>query len=50
VISAPGAEHERARRLLDEKYPQSANAPDDEAAGPLMAVDIEDWSGWAYSG
>ncbi len=50
VISAPDAEHERARRLLDEKYPQFASTPDDVAAGPIMAVDIEDWSGWAYSG
>jgi hypothetical protein len=36
--------------LLWEKYPQFESAPPAEAAGPVMAVDIEEWSGWAYSG
>jgi PPOX class probable F420-dependent enzyme len=39
-----------ARRLLEEKYPQFGDAPPAEAAGPVMAVDIEEWAGWAYSG
>ncbi|MDQ4026904.1 MAG: TIGR03668 family PPOX class F420-dependent oxidoreductase [Actinomycetota bacterium] len=45
-----GPEWDRARRLLWEKYPQFEDAPADEATGPLMAVDVEEWSGWAYSG
>jgi PPOX class probable F420-dependent enzyme len=45
-----GPEWDRAQRLLWEKYPQFEDAPDDEAAGPVMAVDVEEWSGWAYSG
>jgi PPOX class probable F420-dependent enzyme len=49
VIEA-GPEWDNARRLLWEKYPQFEDAPADEAAGPVMAVDIEEWSGWAYSG
>jgi PPOX class probable F420-dependent enzyme len=45
-----GPEWDRAQRLLWEKYPQFEDAPADEAAGPVMAVDVEEWSGWAYSG
>jgi PPOX class probable F420-dependent enzyme len=44
-----GAEHERAYRLLHEKYPQFTAVPGDEAAGPTMAVALQEWSGWAYS-
>lgn len=44
-----GSEHEHARRLLTGKYPQFASAPPGEAAGPMLAVDIEEWLGWAYS-
>jgi PPOX class probable F420-dependent enzyme len=44
-----GSERDHARRLLWEKYPQFGSAPPGEAAGPVMAVDIEEWSGWAYS-
>jgi PPOX class probable F420-dependent enzyme len=43
------AEGERARRLLGEKYPQFASAPATEAAGPVMAIDIQQWAGWSYS-
>ena len=32
-----------------EKYPQFGDAPPAETAGPVTAVDIEQWSGWAYS-
>jgi PPOX class probable F420-dependent enzyme len=42
-------ERGHARRLLSEKYPQFGDAPPEEAAGPVMAVDIEQWAGWAYS-
>jgi hypothetical protein len=42
-------ERARARRLLWDKYPQFGDAPPEEAAGPVMAVDIEQWAGWAYS-
>jgi len=45
-----GPEWELARRLLREKYSQYATAPAEEGAGPVMAVDVEQWSGWAYSG
>ena len=48
VLIDGGPEYERARQLLDQKYPQFRDAPPDEAAGPIMAVDITDWSGWAY--
>ena len=43
------AEGERARRLLVAKYSQFADAPAAEAAGPVMAIDIQGWAGWAYS-
>jgi PPOX class probable F420-dependent enzyme len=49
VIEA-GPEREHARRLLWEKYPQFADVPTGEATGPVMAVEVEKWSGWAYSG
>ena len=42
------AERAEALRLLWEKYPQFGDAPSAETAGPVMAVDIERWSGWAY--
>jgi PPOX class probable F420-dependent enzyme len=41
-----GPEFERARRLLCEKYPQFEGDP---GGGPIMAVDVDEWSGWAYS-
>ncbi len=40
------AEHDRARQLLAAKYPQFGDGPGD---GAMMAVDIEEWSGWANS-
>jgi PPOX class probable F420-dependent enzyme len=45
-----GPERDHARQLLWEKYPQFEEVPSGEAAGPVMAVDVERWSGWAYSG
>jgi nitroimidazol reductase NimA-like FMN-containing flavoprotein (pyridoxamine 5'-phosphate oxidase superfamily) len=42
-------ERANALALLWEKYPQFGDAPPEEAAGPVMAVDIERWSGWAYA-
>lgn len=44
-----GQEHAHARRLFIVKYPQFASAPPDEGVGPMLAVDIEEWLGWAYS-
>jgi PPOX class probable F420-dependent enzyme len=44
-----GPEWDHAQRLLWGKYPQFGSAPGDEGAGPVMAVEIEEWSGWAYS-
>jgi PPOX class probable F420-dependent enzyme len=43
-------EREEARRLLRGKYPQFEDTPSDEGEGPVMAVDVEEWVGWAYSG
>jgi PPOX class probable F420-dependent enzyme len=43
-------EHGRAQGLLTAKYTQFAATPSEEGAGPVMAVDIEEWSGWAMSG
>lgn len=43
-----GPEWELARTMLYEKYPQYESMPA-EAFGPAMVVDIETWSGWAYS-
>jgi PPOX class probable F420-dependent enzyme len=45
VVSG-GPEFDRAYMLLREKYPQYAGAPAD---GPVMAVDVDEWSGWSYS-
>jgi nitroimidazol reductase NimA-like FMN-containing flavoprotein (pyridoxamine 5'-phosphate oxidase superfamily) len=33
----------------DRLYSATGGAPAAETAGPVMAVDIEQWSGWAYS-
>jgi len=43
------AEGEHARQLLAAKYSQFADAPATSLAGPVMAVDIQEWAGWAYS-
>lgn len=41
-----GAERERALRLLAEKYDQyEEQAPQ----GAVIALDVEDWRGWAYA-
>jgi PPOX class probable F420-dependent enzyme len=44
---ADGPERDHARRLLTEKYPQFEGDP---GGGPIIAVDVEAWSGWEYSG
>jgi PPOX class probable F420-dependent enzyme len=44
-----GEEWERAKQLLWKKYPQYEDAPEEEGAGPVMAVEVERWQGWAYS-
>lgn len=46
VVEA-GPERELAERLLREKYAQDASAPPAMTGGPFLAVDIEEWSGWA---
>jgi PPOX class probable F420-dependent enzyme len=43
-------ERDHAWRLLRAKYPQFTDTPSDEGAGPVMAVDINHWVGWSYSG
>jgi PPOX class probable F420-dependent enzyme len=41
-----GSERERALRLLREKYPQyEQEAPQ----GAVVALDVEEWRGWAYT-
>lgn len=41
-----GTERERAIRLLGQKYDQY----DEEAPqGPVIALDVEEWRGWAYT-
>jgi hypothetical protein len=43
-------ERDHARRPLRAKYPQFAETPGNEGAGPVMAVDIIHWARWSYSG
>ena len=43
------AEGVHPRQLLAAKYSQFADAPAASLAGPVMAVDIQEWAGWAYS-
>ncbi|HVX23633.1 MAG TPA: TIGR03668 family PPOX class F420-dependent oxidoreductase [Acidimicrobiales bacterium] len=46
VLSAGSADVDRAIRLLCDRYPQYAARP---PAGPVLAVDVVRWSGWAAS-
>jgi PPOX class probable F420-dependent enzyme len=48
-VVGEGSERTHAIGLLERKYPQFAGTPSAEAGGPVLAVDIKDWSGWAYS-
>ena len=34
--------------LVWEKYPQFGDAPPEEGAGPVMAVEIDEWAGSSY--
>ncbi|MFJ9822169.1 pyridoxamine 5'-phosphate oxidase family protein [Streptomyces sp. NPDC101151] len=43
-------ERTHAIGLLDGKYSQFAGDAYAEDGGPMLAVDIKDWTGWAYSG
>jgi hypothetical protein len=42
-------ERTHAAGLLDRKYSQFAGTAYAEDGGPVLAVDIKDWLGWAYS-
>ena len=42
-----GAEHDRAATALREKYEQYH---EQELAGPILAIDVRRWVGWAYDG
>jgi PPOX class probable F420-dependent enzyme len=42
-------ERQHAIGLLDRKYKQFAGEAYVEDGGPMVAVDIKDWLGWAYS-
>lgn len=44
VLAADGAEAVRAIELLRERYPQYRI---ERPAGPVLAVDVRRWSGWA---
>jgi PPOX class probable F420-dependent enzyme len=45
-VIAEGAERDRALGLLGEKYPQyDGEAPQ----GAVIALDVEEWRGWAYT-
>jgi PPOX class probable F420-dependent enzyme len=48
-VVGDGPEREHAWQLLRHKYPQFSGTPSEEGAGPVMAVDIEHWTGWAYT-
>jgi PPOX class probable F420-dependent enzyme len=43
------AERDGARKLLWDKYPQFTKSLPSEGGGPVMAVDISEWSGWSYT-
>jgi hypothetical protein len=48
-VSWPTSKRKNApRSLLWAKYPQFGDSPE-EGAGPVMALDVTDWSGWAYA-
>lgn len=48
-VVGEGPERTRVAGLLDRKYRQFAGAAYLEDGGPVLAVDIEDWTGWAYT-
>jgi PPOX class probable F420-dependent enzyme len=39
-------EFDRANHLLSEKYPQYEREP---STGPVIAIEVEEWLGWAYA-
>ncbi|MEE4542443.1 TIGR03668 family PPOX class F420-dependent oxidoreductase [Streptomyces sp. V4-01] len=45
-VLADGGEREDALASLSGKYPQYARRPPE---GPVVAVDVHRWSGWAYA-
>ncbi|GAA0358103.1 pyridoxamine 5'-phosphate oxidase family protein [Actinoallomurus spadix] len=49
-VVGDGPERTHAIGLLDRKYPQFAGPAYAEDGGPMLAVDIGEWTGWAYSG
>ncbi|MFE2358586.1 pyridoxamine 5'-phosphate oxidase family protein [Streptomyces parvulus] len=48
-IIGEGPERTRALGLLDGKYPQFDGPRYLTDGGPVLAVDIKDWLGWAFS-
>jgi PPOX class probable F420-dependent enzyme len=44
VLTTPDPEAEHAVTLLADRYPQHRAQP---PAGPVLAVDVDRWSGWA---
>lgn len=45
-VIEPGPERDRALSVLAEKYPQYRASP---PAGPMVAIQVEDWRGWTAS-
>jgi PPOX class probable F420-dependent enzyme len=48
-VIGESAERTHALGLVDQKYAQFAGDLYEERGGPVLAVDIKDWLGWAYS-
>jgi PPOX class probable F420-dependent enzyme len=48
-VISDGPERTRALNLVDRKYPQFDGPRYLADGGPVLAVDIKDWLGWAYS-
>ncbi len=46
VVDRGTEEFDRADALLQAKYPQYRVEP---ASGPMIAIEVDDWLGWAYT-
>jgi PPOX class probable F420-dependent enzyme len=46
ILPPHDVEASRARTLLADKYPQYGGSPPE---GTVIAIDVEDWLGWAYT-
>jgi PPOX class probable F420-dependent enzyme len=46
IVERGTEEFDQANRLLAEKYPQYEHEP---STGPMIAIEVEEWLGWAYA-